>query len=337
VIGVGNIGRAVLHSRGLEKSGIHIAAGFDIDPAKYKREDSPPVLPLEDLVDLVRTREIRLGVIAVPVFDKTGPMAGVLYGGRVINRDFTLVDRVRDMVFGEDMYNDKPVGTVTILQDDVRISTNVQDEGGQRAVGTRVSDEVHDAVIEQGRIWHERALVVTDWYKTAYEPIRDIDGKIIGILYVGTLEQPFVDMARRIFLFFQRGDFDMLSVSPFIPHPQTPLAGEPAGDLLMTLKMIALTRIVSRDAHIPAGTAIGSLHGRDERPRALAAGANVLMPSFTPGPYRRRYEIYPGKRCVDEEAGACLACLEHMLTAAGRKADYSRGDSLKSCGFPILD
>ena len=105
----------------------------------------------------------------------------------------------------------------------------------------------------------------------------------------------------------------------------------------MTLKMIALTRIVSRDAHIPAGTAIGSLHGWDERPRALAAGANVLMPSFTPALYRRRYEIYAGKRCVDEEAGACLACLEHMLTAAGRKADYSRGDSLKSCGFPILD
>jgi biotin synthase len=129
--------------------------------------------------------------------------------------------------------------------------------------------------------------------------------------------------------FFKQGAFDMLSVSPFIPHPQTPLAGEPAGDLLLTLKMTALTRIVSRDAHIPATTALGSLHGRDERPRALAAGANVVMPNFTPAPYRRYYEIYPNKRCVGEEANACPACLEQMAGALGRWVDYSRGDSLK--------
>jgi biotin synthase len=57
--------------------------------------------------------------------------------------------------------------------------------------------------------------------------------------------------------FFQQGNFDMISVSPFIPHPQTPLAEAPAGDLWMTLKMTALARIVSRNAHIPATTAIG--------------------------------------------------------------------------------
>lgn len=139
---------------------------------------------------------------AVPVFDKTGEIRAVLYGGRIINRDYTLVDRVRDMVFGKGTYNSKPVGTVTIFQDDVRISTNVQDEAGRRAIGTRVSDEVYEAVIEQGRTWHERAFVVTDWYKTAYEPIRSIQGDIIGILYVGILEQPFNDMARRIFMWF---------------------------------------------------------------------------------------------------------------------------------------
>ncbi len=130
--------------------------------------------------------------------------------------------------------------------------------------------------------------------------------------------------------FFKTGDFDMISPSPFIPHPQTPLAGEPAGDLTMTLKMIALTRIVSRNAHIPASTAIGSLHGRDERPRALAVGANVLMPNFTPAPYRRRYEIYPNKRCVNEEPGACPGCMEQMAASMGRWIDWSRGDSLKT-------
>jgi len=130
--------------------------------------------------------------------------------------------------------------------------------------------------------------------------------------------------------FFKRGHFDMVSASPFIPHPQTPLAGEPAGDLTLTLKVIALARIVSRNAHIPASTAIGSLHGRDERPRALAAGANVLMPNFTPAPYRQYYEIYPNKRCVGEEPVRCAACMEQMAAAIGRRVDYSRGDSLKS-------
>ncbi len=120
---------------------------------------------------------------------------------------------------------------------------------------------------------------------------------------VGLRGQTVTHLARDV-QFFKEGNFDMISVSPFIPHPETPLAQEPAGDLRMTLKMTALARIVSRNAHIPATTALGSLHGRDERPKALAAGANVLMPNFTPAPYRRHYEIYPNKRCISENVGA---------------------------------
>jgi two-component system NtrC family sensor kinase len=144
---------------------------------------------------------------AVPVLDGAGRMQGILYGGRVVNRDYTFVDRVRAMVFGKDIYKEKPVGTVTIFLDDVRIATNVQDKDGQRAVGTRVSDEVYQAVVEQGRTWQERAFVVTDYYKSAYKPIRNINNDIIGILYVGILEQPFNDLAREMLQFF------LLSVS----------------------------------------------------------------------------------------------------------------------------
>jgi biotin synthase len=150
---------------------------------------------------------------------------------------------------------------------------------------------------------------------------------------VGLKGQTLASLAGDI-QFFKRWDFDMVSVSPFLPHPQTPLAAEPAGDLTMTLKMIALARIVSPRAHIPASTALGSLPGRDERPRALAAGANVLMPNFTPAPYRRYYEIYPNKRCVSEEAAACAGCMERMAAALGRRVDYSRGDALPR-GFPL--
>jgi len=145
---------------------------------------------------------------------------------------------------------------------------------------------------------------------------------------VGLRGQTVTHLARDI-QFFKEGNFDMISVGPFIPHPETLLAKEPAGDLRMTLKMTALARIVSRNAHIPATTAIGSLHGRDERPRALAAGANVLMPNFTPAPYRRHYEIYPNKRCISENTAACPACMEQMVAGIGRWVDYSRGDSRK--------
>jgi len=132
--------------------------------------------------------------------------------------------------------------------------------------------------------------------------------------------------------FFKRGRFDMISVSPFIPHSQTPLGCEPAGDLMTTLKMIALTRIICPNAHIPASTAIGSLHGRDERPRALAAGANVIMPNFTPDPVRRLYDIYPGKTGCDLSAQRSVASLERMAGAMGRWIDLSRGDALRLKG-----
>ncbi|AQT68273.1 Sensor protein CzcS precursor [Anaerohalosphaera lusitana] len=148
------------------------------------------------------TQKVMSKEYALPIRDADGDIEGVLYGGRIVNRDHALVDRIRYLVFGHESYEGKPVGTVTIFQDDVRISTNVVNEDGSRAIGTRVSDEVYSKVVEQGKVWHDRAFVVTDWYKTAYEPIETIEGEIVGILYVGILEAPFVDMARGIMGWF---------------------------------------------------------------------------------------------------------------------------------------
>ncbi len=141
---------------------------------------------------------------ARPEYDSRGILQGVLVAGRLVNRDFALVDKIRDLVFEErKLYDSKPIGTVTIFQGDVRIATNVLNKNGERAIGTRVSETVYDKVLGQGLRWVKRAFVVTDWYLTAYEPLRDFDGHIIGILYVGILEKPFVDMARDIlFAFF---------------------------------------------------------------------------------------------------------------------------------------
>jgi two-component system NtrC family sensor kinase len=135
---------------------------------------------------------------ACPVWDGSGRLMGVLYGGVLLNRDFQIVDKVRDLLYGEGRYKGKEMGTATIFQGDLRISTNVLDEKGQRAIGTRVSEEVYQAVLEKGELWLDRAFVVHDWYLTGYQPIKDITGKIVGILYVGMLEAPYVDLRNRV-------------------------------------------------------------------------------------------------------------------------------------------
>jgi len=129
-------------------------------------------------------------------------------------------------------------------------------------------------------------------------------------------------------IFFKERNLDMIGIGPFIPHNDSRFNGRKKGDALLTLKTIALTRIVTKNAHIPATTALGSLE-KDYRLDGLKCGANVLMPNFTPNPYRKLYEIYPGKRCVDEPVGACNFCLDDMAKSLGRFIDYGKGDSLK--------
>ncbi len=105
----------------------------------------------------------------------------------VLNGNFEIVDSVKNMVGG----------TATVFQvigeEAVRISTNVINTDGSRAVGTTVSKPVYDAVIMRGETYYGRAWVVNAWYLTAYEPIKDGSGKIIGILYVGIPEDPFIN------------------------------------------------------------------------------------------------------------------------------------------------
>ncbi len=137
-----------------------------------------------------------------PIFDDQNNLIGVLYGGTLLNRNFGIVDKVKETVYQEVQYKGKDIGTATIFQDDVRISTNVENEDGTRALGTRVTEEVYNQVVGLGEPWIGRAYVVNDWYITAYEPIRDIAGKIIGILYVGVLEEKYNDIRQSMILTF---------------------------------------------------------------------------------------------------------------------------------------
>ncbi len=131
---------------------------------------------------------------AMPILDSSGRVTGALVGGVLLNRKFAFVDRIRDVVFGDRTYGGKPVGTVTLFLGDVRVATNVMLDPGTRAIGTRVSEEVAAAVLRRGARFAKRAFVVNDWYLSAYDPIRDPEGRVVGILYVGLLEKKYTGM-----------------------------------------------------------------------------------------------------------------------------------------------
>jgi two-component system, NtrC family, sensor kinase len=133
---------------------------------------------------------------AVPVFSR-GKLVGVLQMGNLLNGAVEKVDRIRDSVFANEEYGGKPLGTATIFMEDLRISTNVINQDGSRAIGTRASREVADHVLRHARPWIGRAWVVNDWYLSRYDPILSPDGSVIGILYIGELEQKYLDMRSR--------------------------------------------------------------------------------------------------------------------------------------------
>ena len=136
-------------------------------------------------------------ISAVPIYSSTGEFIGIIYGGRLLNRHYSIVDKIKDVVFQGEVYKGKDIGTATIFQNDLRISTNVRTSDGERAIGTIIAANVYDKVLGMGESYYDRAFVVNNWYLTAYEPIKDITRKVIGILYVGILEEKYTDMRKR--------------------------------------------------------------------------------------------------------------------------------------------
>jgi biotin synthase len=118
-------------------------------------------------------------------------------------------------------------------------------------------------------------------------------------------------------------DADMLGIGPFIAHPDTPLAGIGHDDLELTLRVLALARLLTRNTNIPATTALATLHPQG-RLLALQAGANVVMPDFTPDIYKTRYDIYPGRKDVGS-AVEIITLLEKDFQSIGRTLQYSVG------------
>jgi len=131
---------------------------------------------------------------AYPLFDKDKKLLGAIMGGVLLNKDNTIVDKVKETVYQGEKYKGRDMGVATIFQGGVRISTNVMTKENKRAISTTLSKEVYDRVIVEGRDWVGRAFVVDDWYITTYTPIYNLNKNLIGILYVGLLESKYRDI-----------------------------------------------------------------------------------------------------------------------------------------------
>ena len=140
---------------------------------------------------------------------------------------------------------------------------------------------------------------------------------------VGLPNQTIESLANDI-LFFKELDADMVGIGPFIPHEQTPLAETEKGDFWLSLKVMALTRINLPDINIPATTAMETLNPQG-RIIALNSGANVVMPNVTSTEYRAKYEIYPGKICINDRPEKCRGCIEGKIKLIGRTISQEKG------------
>ncbi len=125
-------------------------------------------------------------------------------------------------------------------------------------------------------------------------------------------------------LFFKEINADMVGIGPFISNPDTPLKNAPNGDFTLALKVMALTRIVLKNINIPATTAMETLNPNG-RIIALKSGANVVMPNVTSKEYRKKYEIYPGKICINENPEQCRGCIENKIKSIGRTIGADKG------------
>jgi biotin synthase len=141
---------------------------------------------------------------------------------------------------------------------------------------------------------------------------------------VGLPNQTVESLADDI-LFFKELDADMIGVGPFIPHKETPLKDAKQGDFWLALKVMALTRINMPDINIPATTAMETMQPNG-RIIALQSGANVVMPNVTSMEYRAKYEIYPGKICINDKPEQCRGCIEGKIKSIGRTIGTDTGN-----------
>ena len=108
----------------------------------------------------------------------------------------------------------------------------------------------------------------------------------------------------------------MIGIGPFLSQQDTPFRNEPNGDLQLTLRLLAILRLLFPYALIPATTALSTL-AEDGRELGMLYGANVLMPNLSPLGVRSKYALYDHKRATGDESAQELALLQARMRKAG--------------------
>jgi len=119
----------------------------------------------------------------------------------------------------------------------------------------------------------------------------------------------------------------MVGIGPFIPHSNTPFNNEKAGDMRLTLNILAILRLMQPNLLIPATTALGTINARG-RELGILAGANVVMPNLSPVDVRGKYMLYDNKICTGEKAAECTFCMHNRIKKTGYEIAVTRGDCI---------
>lgn len=167
----------------------HLAARLEI-----------PLVATPNAAPSQRTQEDRalMMLASYPVSGADSQPLAWVQAGVLLNQNLPLIDHINQIVYPQGSLPLGSLGTATLFLDDVRVTTNVRLFQEQRAIGTRVSQAVRQAVLERGETWLDRAFVVNDWYVSAYEPLLNAQRERIGMLYVGYLETPFRQVKTRL-------------------------------------------------------------------------------------------------------------------------------------------
>lgn len=199
-------------------------------------------------------------IAAAGITDEKENLIGVLYGGKLLNNTSFLVDRIMKKVYENETYAGMDVGLATIFLSDIRISTTAKGQNHEKAIGTLVSSDVYDFVLEKGQALISRPFAVNTRYVTAYEPIRDMDGRIAGILSIGVLEDRFRKIERNAFWLFFLITLGGLGLSLLIVHFFIKTTMKPLQSLVYATKRLAdgnLEERVHLDGSAPEIAALG--------------------------------------------------------------------------------
>ena len=236
-----------------------------------------PLVATRNAQPSLRLQEDRAMVVraSAPVLAPDGRLLAWVQAGVLLNRNLPFIDHINEIVYPQGALPFGSQGTATLFLDDVRISTNVRlfdgpapgggvgsgGGGEQRAIGTRVSAVVRDAVLGRGETWLGRAFVVNDWYVSAYQPLADSRGQRVGMLYVGYLERPFTLLKYSVLAGIGVVFFGVMIVAALLVLRWARLIFRPIEQMAQTMRQVEGGALASRVGPVASADEIGALAG----------------------------------------------------------------------------